>query len=367
MDHGRRNGMAMVFGVAAAILGVNALFHTTWEWDAVVRGFQGEEIVQFGTGWYFASPHYVWLPLWQFLLAGLWFLTGEAWPAVKLGTVVSALSAGLLVFLVSRFAASRGWNGRVAVVGLLTSGTFIAYAGQNMTDVLSATLFFASVVCLLDYLETPSALSVVALAAATSLNMLLRYEAWVFAALMVLFLAGYALSRRSYRLATGSVAVAAPAIAVAGAWLFYNRMVSSSIVGFSGWIFTNNAHQALPWFLSAGGTAAQLLVVLVLGTGILWLCLFYACAALKEDWQRLFAILASVYLLSFAYSLYTGYGSGWPRQMLYLLPLSALSLASPRFSGRTRYAVLLVSAMVGVIAFASDAMLAAQYTGPCCP
>jgi hypothetical protein len=83
-----------------------------------------------------------------------------------------------------------------------------------MTDVLSALLLFAGAICLLDYLESPKRSSFIAPTLITSFNMLIRYEAWQFAAIMVLFLVGYSVERRPSRLLLRAVALGVVASAI---------------------------------------------------------------------------------------------------------------------------------------------------------
>ncbi len=354
-------------GAAAILLTLGSVFRTTFEWDAVIRAEQAEEIVTLGLRWYVYSPHNVWLPAWQFLLTGVWLATGRNWPAVKVGEAISAVSAVLLAGYVWRFARVRGWNPYVAVAGLLASGTFVAYASQGMTDVLSTLLFFAATVYLLDYLEGTKPWSLLALTLVTSLNMLIRYEAWLFAAVMVLFLLGLSAARRSRRFFLGALGFGAVASFIVAGWLYYNYATTGSMLAFAQWVSGDNLHLTFSWFHSLTGTATQLLVVLTAATGVLWVLLLGSFLPWRESWQRLFGLLSVSYLIFYAYSLYAGYNSGWAREMLYLLPLSAVALSSLKLPNRLVICILLACAVVGVYSFSYYVSMAALYTGPCCP
>jgi hypothetical protein len=294
-------------------------------------------------------------------------VTGTFWPAVKLGTVVSALSAGVLVLLVARFSKRHGWNQYVAIAALLTSGTFIAYSGQSMTDVLSVLLFFAGVLSLLEYVGTPRSFGLFMLVGFSCLNMLLRYEGWIFSAVMILFLLYLCVSEKSSRFLLPAAILGIVSSAVIASWLYLNLVGSGSLFGFNDWILDNNGHQTFLWLQNLPQSFAQELVALTFATGVLWISLFYACVPWKENWQKLFLLMSAVYMISFGYSLYTGLNSGWPRQMLYLLPLGAVSLASPKFSTRISYLILAICIIIGAVAFAQNAILASHYAGPCCP
>jgi hypothetical protein len=366
MNLGRWKPLAILLLSAACFLALDSAIPTTWEWDAVGRAVQAQDLANYGVSWYFPS-HFGWLPFWQFLLAGLWIMTAKIWPAVTMGTVVSSLSAGLLILLVARFAQKHGWDTRVAVIALLTSGTFVAYSGQSMTDVLSALLLFSSVFLLLEYIAKPQWNNLALLICVTSLNMLLRYEAWFFTAVMILFILWISSSRKSRKLFRASIVLITVSGLIVASWMYLSWFASGYALGFETMLLANNGHQLFPWFSNIVTTASQLFVAMTLATGLLWVCLCYACYSWKEDWQKLFILLFGVYLTYFAYSLYVGYNSGWAREMLYFLPLGSVSLASTRLSTRFKYVILIACAVIGVIAFSQNAVLASHYGGPCCP
>jgi hypothetical protein len=101
----------------AILIGV--YFNVAWEFDAATRAQQALYIAQRGAYWYlfqgFGQGYYVWLPLWQFLLAGTYLLTRIN--TTLIGIAVSATSLGFISLITMSALKKAGFDGRRQVLG----------------------------------------------------------------------------------------------------------------------------------------------------------------------------------------------------------------------------------------------------------
>ena len=343
---------------------IGVYFNVAWEYDAATRAQQASLIAQLGAHWYFfqgfGQGYYVWLPLWQLLLAGIYLLTRVN--TTLIGIVVSATSLGLISLITVSALKKAGFDKRRQALGaglLLTSGYLVAYSSQGMTDVFSAMLLLGSVYCLFLWLESHSSRYLAVASLLTLLNVMTRYEAWLFLAITLLY-AFYLFVRMktSLRRLAEIIAYAIPSALFILVWLYYNELVSGSYFGFANWI-TQSVSQNPPTFVhNPVLTLANLAEVLLLSNGLFWLAL--ADVRHREAITpvvKFATILFAVYTVFFLYSTYLGFSNGWVRLYLYFVPFSVVSFMSKNYKRDVFYLILGISVVLGVIGFSENVVL----------
>ncbi len=355
--------LALVLISTVSLL-IGTYFPVGWELDAGTRAEQALFIAQRGPYWYFfqgfGQGYYVWLPLWQFLLAGIYLLTGIN--PTQGGIIVSAVSAGLIGLMVSWILKARGFARNKQLLGallLLTSGYFVAYASQGMTDVFSGMLFLGSIYCFYVFVESRSTKHLAIASVLTLLNVTTRYEAWLFL-LVTIGYAGFLFLRRTLDW-KGMIRVliyAAPSVFFVFLWLYYNLLVSGSYLGFAVWIAQNVMNSPPPVYHNSLATFTNYASALLLSNGLLWVPLVdYRGTTDAVSFQRFGSALFAVYSAYFLYSTYAGLSDGWVRFMLYFLPLSAVGLLSRGYRREYVYLIVGLSIALGVVGFLQNASL----------
>jgi 4-amino-4-deoxy-L-arabinose transferase-like glycosyltransferase len=242
---------------------------------------------------------------------------------------------------------------------LLTSGYLVAYSSQGMTDVFSAMLLLGSVYCLFLWLESHSSRYLAVASLLTLLNVMTRYEAWLFLAITLLY-AFYLFVRMktSLRRLAEIIAYAIPSALFILVWLYYNELVSGSYFGFANWI-TQSVSQNPPTFVhNPVLTLANLAEVLLLSNGLFWLALADVRHIEAITPVVKFAtILFAVYTVFFIYSTYLGFSNGWVRLYLYFVPFSVVSFMSKNYKRDVFYLILGISVVLGVIGFSENVVL----------
>ncbi len=350
---------------------LSRFMNTTWEWDAAVRGQQALELATKGWNWYFfeGNGHYVWLPLWQFLLAAL-FSISKLNPLFW-GETISALSSGVItVYVISFVTKISGKKENIWLAGplLLTSGYYVAYGSQAMTDLFSAALLIVSLFHTMEYVRDRRLRDLTISSLALLLNSMTRYEGWFFALILGAYLMWKNDRRQKSEILRGFTRFAMlllPTAIWVLVWLLYNQTMSGTLFGFENWIFENNGHETWSYFLSWPPTFLLLLRDLFLGTGSFWLFLIRPIFAKsnarnRPDELRFFAILALLYSVYFVYSAFTGYNSGWVRHFLYVYPLSVVAISQRKLGGREWLAVM-ISIGLGLFSFGENVSLHDAY------
>jgi hypothetical protein len=346
----------------AILIGI--YFNVTWELDAATRAEQAVYIAQRGAYWYlfqgFGQGYYVWLPLWQFLLAAIYLLTRINTTLV--GIAVSAASLGFISLITVSALKRAGFDGRRQVLGvalLLTSGYLVAYASQGMTDVFSTMLLFGTIYYLFLYLESHSPRCLAVASLLTLLNVMTRYEAWLFLAITLVYaLYSFAGKKMSRRTMVNIAIYAIPSALFICTWLYYNELVSGSFFGFASWI-ARNASTSPPAFAhNPVLTLANLAEVLLLSNGLLWLALVdIRRRGAIPPMVKFAAIPFAAYSAYFLYSTYIGFSDGWVRFYLYFAPFSVLAFVSKDYRNETFYLILGISVILGIVGFAQNAIL----------
>jgi len=348
---------------AMAVL-IGIYFNVNWEFDAATRAQQALSLAQRGPYWYFfqgfGQGYYVWLPLWQFLLAGMYLLTSIN--TAMLGTAVSATSLGFISLITVSALKRAGFDGRRQVIGttlLLTSGYLVAYASQGMTDVFSTMLLLGTVYYLFLYLETHSARYLAFASLLTLLNVMTRYEAWLFLAITLLYaLYSFVGKRMSGRTMTNVVMYAVPSALFICTWLYYNKLESGSAFGFASWMAQNISTDPPASVHNPLLTLAGLARVLLLSNGAFWLALVDTRNRGKIVPTIKFAAVAfAVYSGYFLCSTYLGLSDGWVRFYLYFVPFSVLSFMSKNYRKDVFYLMLGISVILGLVGFAQNVQL----------
>lgn len=357
----------VLFTVFEVVLG--RVLNTTWEWDSAIRSMQGYEVATKGLGWYFSegSGHYVWLPFWQLLIGSEYSLLRI--DAILLGEVTSALCAGGVAVYVSAFLRKYGLSESRSVLGslmLLSFGNYVSYSSQAMTESLSILLFLACLYHLYRYYETGSLRSLGIASMASLLHVTTRYEAWFFLVTIAgsMFLK-WALSENSRFKFVGLIHIilfCLPSIVFIGLWLEYNLAMTKSIFGFRDWILANNGHEDQIFYRNVGFTLIMVLGDLFLSLGAFWMSMAEQLRRLagrsqriQDDMRILFGLLFLGYVFYFAYSMFTGFNNGWPRHLLYFVPISIITFMSDRFERKpTSYIMLAFNIVLGLVAFASN-------------
>jgi hypothetical protein len=346
----------------ATLIGV--YFNVGWELDAATRAQQALYIAQRGAYWYlfqgFGQGYYVWLPLWQLLLAGIYLLTRISTPLI--GIAVSATSLGLISATTVSALKRTGFDGRRQALGvalLLTSGYLVAYASQGMTDVFSTMLLFGTVYCLFVYLETRSSRYVAAASLLTLLNVMTRYEAWLFLLIALSSSLYLFLAKKMSRMTMINIIVyAIPSVLFIFIWLYYNDLVSGSFFGFASWI-AQNVSTAPPAFdHNPVLTLQNFAEALLLSNGLFWLALLdVRRRGTTAPMLKFATIVFAVYSAYFLYSTYIGFSSGWVRLFLYFVPFSVLSFMSKNYKAGAFYLIIGGSVILGVVGLAQNVML----------
>lgn len=358
---------AFVVVVAVEVL-LSRVANTTWEWDAVTRAQQAHEIVQNGPAWHLFHPgaNGVWLPLWQYLLAGLQWATRLN--PLFLGELVSALAAGATALYVAALAQpARAPEMKPSTLLLLSSGCYVAYASQAMTESFAVALFVAGAYHALRHAGGGGWAHALAASLTLLLHGMTRYEGWMFAVLAGGWLATRPWTAPGHRpslahAGASALLVSGPTLLFAAWWCFYNRSVTGHFDGFSRWIFTNNDHDSFWFYRSIPLTGLVLIRNLLFACGLLWLFLPGDPCAAPDGWRwrwrtderrQLFTLLAAGLALFFVRSAFTGYNSGWVRHFLYLHPLSVAAVVQSEPS-RLRRGAIIGSVALGVVSFAEN-------------
>jgi hypothetical protein len=360
------SGMQVAVFSLTTVMGImiGAYFNVTWENDAATRAQQALYIAQRGAYWYFfqgfGQGYYVWLPLWQFLLAWMYLLTRIS--TALLGIAVSATSFGIISLITVSALKRAGFDGRRQVLGaalLLTSGYLVAYASQGMTDVFSTMLLFGTVYYLFLYLESHLSRCLVVASLLTLLNVMTRYEAWLFLAITLLYaLYSFVGKKIGGRTMVNLIAYAVPSAIFICVWLYYNELVSGSFFGFASWIARNVSPDPSAFVNNPVLTLARLAEVLLLSNGLFWLALVdLRRRGAIAPMLKFAAILFAVYTAYFFYSTYVGFSNGWVRLYLYFVPFSVVSFMSKNYRDDVFYLILSISVVLGIIGFAQNAFL----------
>jgi len=309
----------------------------------------------------FGQGYYVWLPLWQFVLAGLYLATGI--DTMLGGIVVSATSLGFMSLITVLVLKRAHFDRRHQILGatlLLTSGYLVAYASQGMTDVFSAMLLFGSTYYLFLYLGSGSGRYLAGASVLTLLNAMTRYEAWLFL-VIALFYALYLFASR--RLTRGTlfniILYSVPSVFFILIWLYYNELVSGSFFGFASWISRNVVQFPPAFSYSPMMTLLNFAEVLLLSNGLFWLALvdFSGKETVVTAMTRFGALLFLGYSVFFLYSTYVGFSNGWVRLYLYFVPFSVVSFMSKDYRGEVFYLILGISIVLGILGFAQNAVM----------
>jgi hypothetical protein len=193
-----------------------------------------------------------------------------------------------------------------------------------------------------------------------------RYEAWFFLAILIGFmLFTLALSKNPCFRSVKPVHIllfGLPSIVFIGLWLQYNLAMTGNLFGFRDWIFADNGHENLSFYGNAGSTLITVLEDLFLSLGTFWITLLGPLVQFKnrsrgvlDEMLILYGSCFLGYIAYFAYSMFTGFNNGWPRHLLYFVPLSIITLERTRFTFHrlkgTLYFVLVLHIVLGIAAF----------------
>jgi hypothetical protein len=228
-----------------------------------------------------------------------------------------------------------------------------------MTDVFSTMLLFGSIYLLFLYFESNSSRYLVAASTLTLLNVMTRYEAWLFLAVTLLYaLYSFADKKISGRTLANVVIFAIPSALFISVWLYYNELVSGSFLGFASWIAQNVSSDPPAFAHSPVLTFANLGEVLFLSNGVLWLALVDVRRRGRiAPMLKFSTMLFAVYTAYFLYSTYVGFSDGWVRFYLYFVPFSVLAFMSKDYGKKTFYLILGISVVLGVVGFAQNVVL----------
>jgi hypothetical protein len=294
------------------------------------------------------------------LLAGIYFLTGIS--TTVIGIVVSATSLGIISAITVSALKRAGFDQRRQFLGaalLLTSGYLVAYASQGMTDAFSTMLLFGAVYCLFIYIESQSSRFLVAASILTLLNVLTRYEAWLFLAVTMLYaFTMFVLKKLGGRTMLNMVMYAIPSALFICIWLYYNELVSGSFFGFAAWISQSVSSSPPVFAHNPALTFVNFAEAVLLSSGLFWFALIDVRRRRTiAPMIKFAAILFAMYSVFLFYSMYVGFSNGWVRLFLYFVPFSVVAFVSKSYRDEMLYLVVGISIALGMIGFAQNVIM----------
>ena len=353
---------------------------TTYEWDVLTRALIAWEMATKGlVDYVLIRRETVWLPGYMLVEAGLFRLT-KANPVV-LGEFVSAVSAGLIagyVYLLGRLVGVTERQARQAPALLLVSGYALAYFSQGMTEAFATWLFAGALYHLLQARASGSRWHTFAAAAYLLVHAMTRWEGILYLALIPAALV--VMNWRFFGKNWGALfsliyKLCLPAGLFAGGWLLYARWARGN--GLDGVNRVRDIVQQAPLsfvgnpFFSLGLGAMGLVAT----SGGLWLAIAPHLQPLLRPRGKEGPVTAEQHNLIFLALLgwlhvawvctfsYAGLLAGWPRHLLYVLPLTAVLFSAVKWENATKRRLLGLSIFCGIVAFAVNVGLHQVYLG----